>query len=177
VAFLDQKGVAFQRLYMVTVDPWSDYRSNDVPAATVLLRLENKVSQGLGKALPSGALAVMETAGGRPAFAGEQTMRDVPVGQPFDLAIGRAMDVSVRPRLVSETRARAGRTRRTYEVDLANAKTGPIVIELRHRPDRTGFKVIREPKRHDIRDGAIAWRFTLSPKGRETVRYVVEYEG
>ncbi|OYX90674.1 MAG: hypothetical protein B7Y78_13700, partial [Caulobacter sp. 35-67-4] len=25
VAFLDQKGVAFQRLYMVTVDPWSDY--------------------------------------------------------------------------------------------------------------------------------------------------------
>ena len=177
VAFLDQKGVAFQRLYMFAVDPWSDYRSNGVPAATVLLRLENKASQGLGKALPSGALAVMEIAGGRPAFAGEQTMRDVPVGQPFDLAIGRAMDVSVRPRLVSETRARAGRTRRTYEVDLANAKTGPIIIELRHRPDQTAFRVIREPKRHDIRDGAIAWRFTLSPKSRETVRYVVEYEG
>jgi hypothetical protein len=37
--------------------------------------------------------------------------------------------------------------------------------------------VVSEPKHHDIRDGAIAWRFTLPPNGRETVRYVVEYEG
>lgn len=177
VAFLDQKGVAFQRLYMVAVDPWSDYDGDGAPAATVLLRLENKATRGLGKALPSGALAVMETTGGRPAFAGEQAMRDVPVGQPFDLAIGRAMDVSVRPRLVSEIRAGAGRTRRTYEVDMANAKTGPIVVEVRHPRHQQGFRVVREPKAHDIRDGAIAWRFTVSPNGRETVRYVVEYEG
>ena len=177
VAFLDQKGVAFQRLYMFTVDPWSDYSGDGVPAATVLLRLENKKDQGLGKALPSGALAVMETAGGRPALAGEQAMRDVPVGQPFDLAIGRAMDVSIRPRVVAETKAGRHRTRRTYEVDLVNAKSGPITIELRYPQHQTALKVISEPKRHDLRDGAIAWRFTLSPNGRETVRYVVEYEG
>jgi hypothetical protein len=178
VAFLDQKGVAFQRLYMVTVDPWGD-PGEDNPAATVLLRLENKTSEGLGKPLPSGALAVMETTGGRPAFAGEQAMRDVPVGQPFDLAIGQAMDVSVRPRLVEETKATATakRTRRTYEVALANAKSGPITIEVRHPRYQSGFKVISEPKRHDIRDGAAAWRFTLSPNSRETVRYVVEYDG
>ena len=177
VAFLDQKGVAFQRLYMFTVDPWSDYDGDDVPAATVLLRLENKAAQGLGKPLPSGALAVMETANGRPAFAGEQAMRDVPVGQPFDLAIGEAMDVSITPRLVAETKAGAHRTRRIYEVDLANAKTGPITVELRHPQRQTALKVISEPKRHDLRDGAIAWRFLLSPNSRETVRYVVEYEG
>lgn len=177
VAFLDQKDVAFQRLYLFTVDPWSAYDGDDVPAATVLLRLENKTTQGLGKALPSGALAVMETTGGRPAFAGEQAMRDVPIGQPFDLAIGQAMDVSITPRLVAETKAGPRRTRRTYEVDLANAKTAPITIELRHPQQQTALKIISEPKRHDIRDGAIAWRFTLSPNGRETVRYVVEYEG
>jgi hypothetical protein len=176
VAFLDQKGVAFQRLYMFTVDPWSDYGGDEIPAATVLLRLENKTTLGLGKPLPSGALAVMETTGGRPAFAGEQAMRDVPVGQPFDLAIGQAMDVSITPRLVAETRAGPHRTRRTYEVDLANAKTAPITVELRHPQQQSALKVISEPKRHDIRDGAIAWRFTLSPNGRETVRYVVEYE-
>ena len=177
VAFLDQKGVAFQRLYMVTVDPWSDYGDDNLPAATVLLRLENKANQGLGKALPSGALAVMETTNGRPAFAGEQAMRDVAVGQPFDLAIGRAMDVSVRPRLVKETRASRGRVRRSYEIDLANAKSGSITIELRHPRHQPNFRIVSEPRRHDIRDGAAAWRFTLSPNGRETVRYVVEYQG
>ncbi|ALL14078.1 DUF4139 domain-containing protein [Caulobacter henricii] len=177
VAFLDQKAVAFEKLYMVMVDPWSDYAAGEAPAATVLLRLENKAAKGLGKALPAGALAVMESAGGQPAFAGEQVLRDVPVGQPFDLAIGRAMDVSIQPRLVSETRSAKHRVRRTYEVDLANAKSGPITIELRHPPYQPGFRVIREPRRHDIRDGAIAWRFDLSPNSRETVRYVVDYEG
>ena len=177
VAFLDQKGVAFQRLYMVTVDPWREHGDDNLAAATVLLRLENKASQGLGKALPSGALAVMETTNGRPAFAGEQAMRDVAVGQPFDLAIGRAMDVSVKPRLVKETKAGSGRVRQTFEVDLANAKSGPITIELRHPRHQSNFSIVSEPKRHDIRDGAAAWRFTLSPNSRETVRYVVEYQG
>jgi hypothetical protein len=103
-------------------------------------------------------------------------MRDVPVGQPFDLAIGPAMDVVITPRLVAETKAGPHRTRRTYEVDLANAKTAPITVELRHPQLQSALKVISEPKRHDIRDGALAWRVTLSPNGRETVRYVVEYE-
>jgi len=177
VAFLDQKGVAFQRLYMVAVNPWDDYGDNAFSAASVVLRFENKASQGLGKALPSGALAVMETRGGRPAFAGEQALRDVPVGQPFDLEIGKAMDVTVRPRVAAETRLRSGRVRRTYEVDMASAKTAPIVIELRQPTQQTNFKLISEPRRHDIRDGAIAWRFTLPAGGRETVRYVVEYAG
>jgi hypothetical protein len=177
VAFLDQKDVAFQRLYVVQLDPWSDYdETDDPPAATVVLRLDNKPADGLGKPLPSGALAVFETAGGRPAFAGEQAMRDVPVGQPFDLAIGEAMDVRVRPRLVAEQDRRQGRVRRVYEVDLANAKTIPIVAEVRMATNRQGFKVVAEPMAHDMRDGAAAWRVTLPANGRKTLRLVVEYD-
>ena len=178
VAFLDQKAVAFQRLYVVTLDASADYDDPEgLEAAQVTLRLENKPGAGLGKPLPSGALAVMETAGGRPAFAGEQAMRDVAVGQPFDLAIGEAMDVQVRPRLASEQNRRKGRTRRTYEVDLTNAKTAPITVELRLPSDLDGFKLVSEPGRHDVREGALAWRFELPSGGRKTVRYVVEYGG
>jgi hypothetical protein len=178
VAFLDQKAVSFQRLYVFTLGASADYGPLDgLEAAQVTLRLENKPGAGLGKPLPSGALAVMETAGGRPAFAGEQAMRDVAVGQPFDLAIGEAMDVQVRPRLVSEQDRRKGRTRRTYEVDLTNAKTALITVELRLPSDLDNFKLVSEPGRHDVREGALAWRFALPPGGRKTVRYVVEYGG
>jgi hypothetical protein len=178
VAFLDQKAVSFQRLYVFTLNASADYGPLDgLEAAQVTLRLENKPGDGLGKPLPSGALAVMETAGGRPAFAGEQAMRDVAVGQPFDLAIGEAMDVQVRPRLVSEQDRRKGRTRRTYEVDLTNAKTAPITVELRLPSNLDGFKLVSEPGRHDVREGALAWRFALPSGGRKTVRYVVEYGG
>jgi hypothetical protein len=145
-------------------------------SAKVVLRLENKPGEGLGKPLPSGALAVMETADGRPAFAGEQAMRDVPVGQPFDLEIGQAMDVQIRPRLVAEQDLKNDRVRRTYEVDLSSAKTAPIVVELRMPLDREGLKFITEPGKHDIRDGAMAWRINLAPGSRKTVHYVVEYD-
>ena len=180
VAFLDQKDVAFQRLYVARFAVGQDYDDSNGPdalaAAKVVLRLENEPADGLGKPLPSGALTVMETAAGRPAFAGEQAMRDVPVGQPFDLEIGEAMDVQARPRLVSEQARSKTRTRRTYEVDLSNAKTAPITVEVRWAPDRSGFKVIAEPAKHDMRDGNLAWRFSLAPGSRKTVRYVLEYD-
>lgn len=179
VAFLDQKGVAFQRLYVASIDPGEDYDGDaqEQEAAKVVLRLDNKSGEGLGKPLPSGALAVMETAGGRPAFAGEQALRDVPVGQPFDLAIGEAMDVQVRPRLVTEQARGKDRVRRTYTVDLSSAKTAPIVFELRMQTrDYEGFKIVSEPGRHDVRDGDLAWRFNLAPGSRKTVQYVVEYD-
>ena len=177
VAFLDQKDVSFQRLYVFTIDPSDAYADPRVAAAPfVVLRLENKPGEGLGKPLPAGALAVMETANGRPAFAGEQRMRDVAVGQPFDLAIGEAMDVQIRPRLVADQDRGKDRVRRTYEVDLANAKTAPITVELRLPSDLDGFKLVSEPGQHDVRDGAMAWRFTLPANARKTVRYVVEYD-
>jgi hypothetical protein len=178
VAFLDQKAVAFQRLYVFTLDTYDDYDDpEEHRAAQVVLRLENKPGEGLGKPLPSGALAVMETTGGRPAFAGEQAMRDVAVGQPFDLAIGDAMDVQTRPRLIKDEARGKNRTRRTYEIDLANAKSAPITVEVRCPTGQEGFKLISAPGKHDVRDGDLAWRFGLDPGGRRTVRYVVEYEG
>lgn len=178
VAFLDQKNVAFQRLYVSDILPDEEYEPGEGhQAARVVLRLDNKAGDGLGKPLPSGALAVMETAAGRPAFAGEQAMRDVAVGQPFDLAIGEAMDVQVRPRLVADETVRKRRVRRAYEVDLSSAKTAPIVVELRMPANHlNGFRLVSEPGPHDIRDGAAAWRFTLPPGGRKTARYVVEYD-
>ena len=182
VAFLDQKNVTFQRLYIATVLPGETYDGRDgdpeeYEATKVVLRLDNKPGDGLGKPLPSGALAVMEIASGRPAFAGEQAMRDVPVGQPFDLVIGEAMDIQIRPRLVSKQDRGKGRLRLIYAVDLSSAKTAPIVVELRMPTDaHRGFKIISEPSRHDLRDGNLAWRVSMAPGSRKTVHYVVEYD-
>jgi len=177
VAFLDQKGVVFQRLYVALVDPWTDYEDAGPVRPDVVLRLENKTANGLGKPLPAGALSAFETVGGRPAFAGEQAVRDVPVGEPLDLTIGQAMDVRARPRLVADGKHGKNRVRRTYEVDLSNAKTIPVTFELRQNPDVPMFRVVSEPARHDIRQGQVAWRIPLAPGETRTFRYVIEYGG
>ena len=176
VAFLDQKDVAFQRLYVVDIARHDDYDDPDeaVVIPNVVLRLENKTANGLGKPLPSGALSAIETADGRPTFAGEQAVRDVAVGEPLDLIIGGAMDVAARPRLIEEKELSRDRLRRAYEVDLANAKTVPITVELRQDPDVTGFKVVAEQARHELRNGKVAWRVTLAPGESRTFRYAIE---
>ena len=177
VAFLDQKDVAFQRLYAVAMDNDNDYDEADAPFVTpdVVLRLENKTTNGLGKPLPSGALSAIETAEGRPTFAGEQAVRDVAVGEPMDLVIGRAMDVRVRPRLVEERRLSKDRVRRTYELDLTNAKSVPVTVEIRHDPSAPRFKVMSEPQKHDIRQGQVAWRVRLAAGEQQTFRYAVAF--
>lgn len=177
VAFLDQKDVAFQRLYAVAMDSDNDYDEVDAPFVTpdVVLRLENKTANGLGKPLPSGALSAIETAEGRPTFAGEQAVRDVAVGEPMDLVIGRAMDVRARPRLVEESRLSKDRVRRTYELDLTNAKSVPVTVEIRHDPSAPRFKVISEPQKHDIRQGQVAWRVRLAAGEQQTFRYAVAF--
>ncbi|MBI1682151.1 DUF4139 domain-containing protein [Caulobacter hibisci] len=178
MAFLDQKGVRYQRLYVTSISPWADYDEGGPTAAPqVVLRLDNKTANGLGKPLPSGALSVMETIGGVPAFAGEQAVRDVAVGEPADLAIGWGMDVRVRPRLVEDKRANKTTVRRTYEVDLANAKSIPVTVEIRHDPNVEFFKVVSEPAKHDIRQGQIAWRVTLQPGETRLFRYAVRHAG
>jgi len=176
VAFLDQKDVAFQRLYAVEMDTYDDYDDPDAAMIVpdVVLRLENKAANGLGKPLPSGALSAIETADGRPAFAGEQAVRDVAVGEPLDLVIGGAMDVRARPRLVEDRDLSKDRVRRIYEVDLSNAKTIPVTVELRQNPAPTGFKVVAEQARHELRNGKVAWRITLAPGESRTFRYVIE---
>jgi hypothetical protein len=176
VAFLDQKNVAFQRLYVVEINAWNT-RSETFRAPDVTLRLENRTADGLGKPLPSGALSAMETVDGRPTFAGEQAVRDVAVGEPMDLTIGKAMDVLARPRLAAEEKLAKGRVRRTYEVDLSNAKTVPVTIELRQNPNLRAFKVATEPQKHDIRQGQVAWRVPLGAGQARTFRYAIEYGG
>ena len=174
VAFLDQKDVAFQRLYAVEINAYDDYEGEaEQVAPQVVLRLENKAADGLGKPLPSGALSAIETVDGRPAFAGEQAVRDVAVGEPLDLVIGQAMDVTARPRLVEDAKQGKNRVRRTYEVDLANAKTIPVTVEIRQDPSASLFKVVSEPQKHDIRNGQVAWRVSLAPGERRTFRYAI----
>jgi hypothetical protein len=87
------------------------------------------------------------------------------------------MDVLARPRLVEEKKLVKGRVRRTYEVDLSNAKTIPVTVELRQNPNLPTFKVVAEPQKHDIRQGQVAWRIALGAGQASSFRYAIEYGG
>lgn len=175
VQFLSQSDVKFQRTYMYKAIEGSMFGSDVAPRpATTLLRLENKASSGLGKPLPRGVVSVMESGG--TMLAGQDRLRDTPVGLPFELELGRAMDVWVEPRVVENKAVEQDRRQQyvSIEVRLRNDKPVPITLEYRQPQTGENFRILRESHSHTLKDGDVRWTFSLRPGGRADLRYSMQ---
>ncbi len=189
VLFLEKPAVKLETVYAHTVEPPSEANPaalDTAPAepapkpAQIVLRLHNTAGHGLGRALPAGPVQLRQPqaiAGGQELLIGEPALdRDVPVGEPFELRLGRASKVTLTERLVSDEPRPDHRVRQTYEVLAANAKSEPVAVEIRHaRVGANGFKVTAESAPHVEKAGDPLWRLTLPAGAKETLRYTVEY--
>jgi hypothetical protein len=186
VLFLDQPEVKFATVYAHTVEPVDEMPSDSRPTdltlqpADVVLRLDNTVAAGLGRPLPAGSVQLRQlqaVAGGHELLLGEPALdRDVPVGEPFELRLGQASQVTLAERLTSDQPRPGGRVGQTFEVIATNAKAQSVTVEIRHdRAGAGGFKVTAESAPHADRAGDPLWRLTLPPGGGQTLTYTVEY--
>ena len=179
VRMLDQAGVRFERLYRYDLNPDDIDEDQDRGApAIVLLRLQNKPASNLGKPLPAGTLEVMEPdARGGFVLAGEKKLDDIPVGLPFEVELGRAIDVVVAPRLVSiqASGPKANRRVRTVlEAVLVNHKAAPIRLQLRHQVTGQNFRIVAESGRHVVENGLPTWTVDLKAGERRLVSYAFD---
>ncbi len=178
VQLLSHQAVPFERIYGYRVDTGDLPEPESPGPVTVLLRLQNRKGDGLGSPLPAGKIAVTEPGPqGFPVFAGAAHLADTPVGLPFEVELGRAMDVWVQPRMTDSetfTRGDVRRERLSIEVMLANDKPVPIRFELRQAGAKDGFRVVSESSRHRLKSGDPLWSFTLRPGERRQLRYVIE---
>ncbi|MDB5437368.1 MAG: hypothetical protein JWR47_3625 [Phenylobacterium sp.] len=175
VAFLDQPAVPFERVYVYRLDPYAaPDPEQPQQAPDVVLRLQNKAKFGLGKPLPSGTVSVMEPGGGGLVLAGQQAVRDTPVGLPLELTIGRAMDIAVAPRVTRDLRDADLHTR-SVAVAVANGKPGPIVLEF-HQP-RIGrnFTIVSASGTATPKAGDEVWTLRLRSGERAQLNYVMTY--
>ncbi|WP_372784096.1 DUF4139 domain-containing protein [Phenylobacterium sp.] len=175
VAFLDEKAVPFDRVYVYRRDPYAPRDDPDAgDAPDVVLRLQNKREFGLGKPLPAGSVSVMEPGGGGLVLAGEQQVKDTAVGLPLELTLGRAMDVRVGVRVETDTRRREVVTR-ALAVSIVNEKPQPAVVEY-HEP-RIGqdFRIAGASAPSVFKAGDEVWTFRLQPGERTELRYSLSY--
>ena len=160
VRFLEQRRVPFERFYR--------YGVGQAVAPEIVLRFQNTKAGGLGLPLPQGSVTVMEPdSQGSLLLAGQHRMqRDVPVGLPLEVVVGRASEVTVTTRDVERTR-----TSVTYEVAIANHKPVPVVVEVRDPAD--GRQVSAESREFLVKDAHFTWRVELAPGAVETLRYTI----
>jgi hypothetical protein len=180
VQFLSEHSVPFTRVYQFKVneDPMTEDDDDFAPRRpTVLLRLQNKKSDGLGKPLPAGVISVMEHGGSGAMLAGQDKIDDTPVGLPVDLTLGIAMDVWVEPRVTAERtieHADYDEEQVSIEVRLGNDKPVPITLEYRQPQAGDNFRIVGESRSHTLKDGDIQWTFRLRPGERAVLRYSMQ---
>ena len=174
VAFLDQPAVPFERVYVYRLGPDTPDPEDEAAAPEVVLRLQNKATAGLGKPLPSGTVSVMQAAGDGLVLAGEQRLRDTPVGLPVELTLGRAMDVAVAPRVVSRTE-QGGRHAVALSVAVANDKPQPVTLELREAHIGSDFEIVDASQAPVRQAGDEVWTLRLAPGQHAQLSYTIRY--
>jgi hypothetical protein len=92
------------------------------------------------------------------------------------MTVGESSTVHARQTLVDETRRGDDRVRRSYRVELTNARAVPVRLELRH-PRERGLRIPAESRRHTMKDGRPLWTVDLPANGRADLSYTVDVEG
>ena len=176
VAFLTDVRAPFDRVYRFRGEALDEDRSlADGAQGELILKLQNERARGLGVALPSGEVTVMQArAGGGRLFVGEQSVEDTPVGLPVELEMGPSREVAATASvIVTES---GDRERRTKALTFHNTRAIPVEVEVRERVTRNGFRLVSEGRSHTNRGGDLVWTLKLAPGASQALRYVVETE-
>ncbi|WP_066724596.1 DUF4139 domain-containing protein [Sphingomonas pituitosa] len=128
VALLHRESVKIARIYRGAFPslPYSvgEARPPSSPTA-IVLRAENRTSEGLGLPLPAGKLALFAERDGAPVLLGESDLADRAVGEEVELLPGTSSDV--RYTVIGQP---AGRRREAFRIEVSNAHDAPVTFEL-----------------------------------------------
>lgn len=138
VALLAKDRVAVEQLYAGTL--YQNYGGNPVPLM-MRLRVQNRESDGLGLALPAGAVTVFETIGGRRLLVGEAKIGDKAKDERVDYDIGASPAVQIQTLVQADPDKKDARL---WQVTLTNARPFDaeveILIPLRIDPEPDGWE-------------------------------------
>lgn len=184
VRLLERSRIPVSLVYVVTMR--ATMTRPDQPTDRVLMTRNDK-AHALGLPLPSGGIATSVDDGSTPILLGEATLRDIAVGEDFEIAVGRSHDVRAAvvveqhtvahgptpstdaPAAKSPVRADIGDRMR---VSVTNARSVPVTFELRLDVNG-GDRIADADHRSVVRNGRTVFPMTIPARGSATLRYHV----
>jgi hypothetical protein len=145
--------------------------------ATVFVEFENEEAGGLGVPLPGGIVRVYKAdSAGRVQFVGEDAIRHTPKGESVRLMLGRAFDVTARPRQTDFDRLSDELYESSFEIVFRNAKPEPVTVRFVEGIDGE-WTVLEESHPHTKLDAYRAeWQIEVPAEGEATLTYKVRVE-
>lgn len=159
VALLVQPHVAFERLYRVAFQWWN----NDLSLpATIMLRMKNDATEGLGVPLPAGTTTLYQAEKDRRLLLGLGNIRDTAKGERVRLAAGVSNQIVATQKAVDKQR----------RISVSNANPFAAVVEV--AIGSAGEKEYRDiSTRLERIDGIQTWRVTVPANGSAELSYTV----
>lgn len=175
--FLQKPRVRVERFYALKF--WADEHGIGLDAQpiapAVMLSFRNEKARGLGEPLPAGMVRVFERAPEGTLFVGESSLGDKSVGVPFELEIGRALDLAIElqfdraPDDVPDDGAHYAGFR--FSIHSAKQRAIPLEIRQRYEEDTAHGEIIHANRRPTRKSGAYIWRFDVPPGSVDTLSY------
>ncbi|MFA6117289.1 MAG: hypothetical protein WC729_25045 [Sphingomonas sp.] len=168
VAMIDRKQVRFERIHTGAFDEF-DYDKDDKPESTpagIVLRADNRESNGLGLPLPAGGVALFEPVDGAPILVAESRLADRAIGDEVEIGAGESPDlrytIAARP---------ASERRKPYSVRVTNARPTPEWFEL-----EIPYKIGSASEKLIERKGVKTWRVTVPANGEAKLDFALKLE-
>jgi hypothetical protein len=173
VAMIDRKAVRFERIHTGTFEEF-DYDKDGDPdddepeseAATLILRTENRETNGLGLPLPAGGVTVFEQAAGASLLVGESDLQDRAIGDEVEFGAGESSDL--RYRIVAK---RPSERRKPFAVRVTNARSTPERFEL-----AIPYQVASANGALIDRKGRKVWQVAVPANGEATLEFALKLE-
>lgn len=125
VSFLDLTKLKTRKIYAYQADGLS---GETAPIHALVALIFNNTT----RALPEGTIRVyIRDEQGAPKFSGEQKIEHVPANSSLMITLGEAFDVTVQSVQVSSEKISRGRTRSNMKYEFHNARSTPVVVQLR----------------------------------------------
>jgi hypothetical protein len=159
VALLVQPQVAFEKIYRVAFESWSNDGS---AAAAIVLRMKNDVKEGLGVPLPTGTTTLYQADPQRRLLLGVGTIRDIAKGERVRLVAGVSEQIVARQTIQGKQRQITATNANPFSVPLE------VAIGSAGEPDYRDASA-----RLERIDGVQTWRVMLPANGSATFTYTV----
>ena len=169
---VDQRGVAFERVYTATFPARSWGMATQQVAATALIRTVNDKAHQLGLPLPAGALVIDQQQFGRTMVVGQPSLADRAEGDKVELALGSASDVTVTRRVIAAAGPHDARRREAQQIEIANAMPVALAFELK-LPVQGSDRIVDADHPVAMIDGVPTIHVTVPANQGSVLRYAV----
>jgi hypothetical protein len=181
VRLLDRGPVPVTLVYVAYFAAWSE---EELKRAERVLRTRNDAEHQLGIPLPAGQISTYTQEGDTPILLSQAGLRDIAVGENFEIDAGLAADVqarSVRERrlrpagiaqipLLPGIDVRTAVFRQVFRIEVTNARRTAVTYEARVT-EGDDFELLRSTVTPFLRDGYRVLRVEVPARSMVTLRY------